>query len=84
MCFKAKYFMFCCEIFRFQKEIFMGKKQQRGCGFLTATPLLFVSETVFSGSIRRRSHHNCGHDRRHRIRCNRCILRRMTGEVPVR
>ena len=72
MCFKAKCFMFCCEIFRFQKEIFMGKKQQRGCGFLTATPLLFVSETVFSGSIR------------HRIRCNRCILRRMTGEVPVR
>lgn len=64
--------MFCCEIFRFQKEIFMGKKQQRGCGFLTATPLLFVSETVFSGSIRRR------------IRCSRCILRRMTGEVPVR
>lgn len=72
MCFKAKCFMFCCEIFRFQKEIFMGKKQQRGCGFLTATPLLFVSETVFSGSIRRR------------IRCIRCILRRMTGEVPVR
>lgn len=72
MCFKAKCFMFCCEIFRFQKEIFMGKKQQRGCGFLTATPLLFVSETVFSGSIRRR------------IRCSRCILRRMTGEVPVR
>lgn len=64
--------MFCCEIFRFQKEIFVGKKQQRGCGFLTATPLLFVSETVFSGSIRRR------------IRCSRCILRRMTGEVPVR
>lgn len=72
MCFKAKCFMFCCEIFRFQKEIFMGKKQQRGCGFLIATPLLFVSETVFSGSIRRR------------IRCSRCILRRMTGEVPVR
>lgn len=72
MCFKAKCFMFCCEIFRFQKEIFVGKKQQRGCGFLTATPLLFVSETVFSGSIRRR------------IRCSRCILRRMTGEVPVR
>lgn len=51
MCFKAKYFMFCCEIFRFQKEIFVGKKQQRGCGFLTATPLLFLKRCLVAASV---------------------------------
>lgn len=76
LCFVVKYL-------GFQMEMRMDVSN-KGAAVHVRNPLVVRLKNAVSGSIRRRNRRNYGRDRRRRNRYNRCNLRCMTDEAPVR